>query len=218
MNEESERSSDSLPTRLSLLGRLADLSDNRSWREFYLTYEAHIRGLARRRGLPEQDAEEVAHDVLRRVAETIRNYQPSDRRGAFRRWLFQLTRWRASDRLRQRRRDEPPVRISLDPPADEPGGGERAPFFVPAAPPQLDQQFETEAQRYALATLLSRLERTVSKKHLQIFQMVMLDDVPVPRVAELFRTQPAAVYVIKHRVLEKLRAEVAELGPVLELS
>lgn len=215
MNEEIEHT-DSLPTRPTLLGRLADLSDDRSWREFYLTYEVHIRRLARRRGLSEQDAEEVAQDVLKRVAESIRTYQRTDRRGAFRSWLFQLTRWRASDRMRRRRRDGSHASVSLDEPSGPSASdGTRLGIDMNATTPTLDRQFELEAQRYVLDTLLARLERTVSKKHIQIFQMVMLDGVPVPRVAELFRTPASAVYVIKHRVLDKLRAEVDELGPIL---
>jgi len=207
---------DSLPTRPSLLGRLANIADDRSWRDFYLTYEVHIRKIARRHGLSESDAEEVAQDVLRRVAQTIHEYRRTDRRGAFRSWLFQLTRWRASDRLRRHKRDAEPASLSLNAPpprADRPGTtGE---FENISASPTLDRSFELEAQRYVLHTLLSRLERSVSRRNLQIFQMVMLDEVPVPRVAELFHTRPSSVYLVKHRVLEKLRAEVAGLKPLL---
>ena len=204
-------STDSLPTRPSLLARLADVSDDRSWREFYLTYAVHIRKVAQRRGLSEADAEEVAQDVLRRVAETIRDYKRAPHRGAFRSWLFQLTRWRAADRLRRRAWDDVSAAHSLlqqpSRPDDPNGGtGDRA---ISAS--ELDRQFELEAERHALDLLLARLEPSVSRKSIQIFQMVMLDEVPIPRVAELFHTRPAAVYVVKHRVMEKLRAEVSAM-------
>jgi RNA polymerase sigma factor, sigma-70 family len=208
--------SDSLPTRPSLLGRLANLADDRSWRDFYLTYEVHIRAIARRHGLSEPDAEEVAQDVLRRVAQTIHEYRRTDRRGAFRRWLFQLTHWRATDRLRHRKRTDEPAPLSLNaplPPSERRGSAHEIDRI--SSSPALDRTFELEAQRYVLHTLLARLERSVSRRNLQIFQMVMLDEVPVPRVAELFRTRPSAVYLVKHRVLEKLRAEVAGLEPLL---
>ncbi len=207
---------DSLPTRPSLLGRLANIADDRSWRDFYLTYEVHIRKIARRHGLSDSDAEEVAQDVLRRVAETIRDYRRTDRRGAFRRWLFQLTHWRASDRLRRQKRDTDSAPLSLNAPpprVERPGAAHELERV--ASSPALDRSFELEAQRYVLHTLLARLEHSVSKRNLQMFQMVMLDEVPVPRVAELFRTRPASVYLVKHRVLEKLRAEVAGLKPLL---
>jgi len=207
---------DSLPTRPSLLGRLADVADDRSWRDFYLTYEAHIRKIARRHGLSESDAEEVAQDVLRRVAQTIHEYRRTDRRGAFRSWLFQLTRWRATDRLRRRKRDAEPAALSLNAPpprVERPCATNELEGI--SVSPALDRSFELEAQRYVLHTLLARLERSVSKRNLQMFQMVMLDEVPVPRVAELFRTRPSSVYLVKHRVLEKLRAEVAGLKPLL---
>ncbi len=206
---------DSLPTRPSLLGRLADLRDDRSWREFCLAYEERIRAIARRRGLQEADAQEVAQDVLRRVAQTIHDYRPNGRRGAFRSWLFQLTRWRASDHLRKRLRDDPLPAFSFAPRQSDDGPAAAEIDRIGAAP-EVHRQFELEAQRYVLDTLLSRLERTVAKKHLQMFQMVMLDEVPVPRVAELFRTRPATIYVVNHRVLEKLRAEVSQLSTNIE--
>ncbi|HVU31913.1 MAG TPA: sigma-70 family RNA polymerase sigma factor [Opitutaceae bacterium] len=206
---------DSLPTRVSLLGRLANLADDKSWREFFLTYEGHIRKVAQRRGLSEADAEEVAQDVLRRVAQTIRDYKRAPHRGAFRSWLFQLTRWRASDRLRRRAWDDPSLSAAM---RETPGGRDATgdasgPVDRLASRPELEREFELEAQRHALDLLLARLESSVSQKHIQMFQMVMLDEVPVPRVAELFHTRPAAVYVVKHRVLEKLREEVAGMGP-----
>jgi RNA polymerase sigma-70 factor (ECF subfamily) len=216
MKGESDRT-DPLPTRPSLLGRLADLSDDRSWREFYLTYEGHIRKVARRHGLPEQDAQEIAQDVLRRVAETIRDFRRSERRGAFRSWLFQLTRWRAADRLRRRAREEPAPAFSFSERLPNAAAAETARQLEQVATaPEIDRHFEQEARRHVLHLLLARLERTVSKKNIQMFQMVMLEGVPVARVAELFRTRPAAVHLVKHRVLEKLRAEVSTLKPLAD--
>lgn len=207
---------DSLPTRLTLLGRLADLTDDASWREFFLAYEERIRRVARRHGLPEEDAQEVAQDVFRRVSQTIRDYRHAGRRGSFRSWLFQLTRWRAADRLRRLANERPFAaagKIEVRAADGEPGDStlERVP-----TPPEVHRRFELEAQRHLLDSLLARLESAVSKRNLQMFQMVVLDDVPVPRVAELFHTNPTAVYVIKHRVMKRLRAQVAELKPVLD--
>jgi RNA polymerase sigma factor (sigma-70 family) len=212
MNPDSTRT-DSLPTRVSLLGRLANLSDDRSWQEFYLTYETHIRKVAQRDGLSEQDAEEVAHDVLQRVARTIASYTRVPHRGAFRSWLFQLTHWRATDQLRRRRRENLAMGTGCDPGFSAAVAADPA---TVAAPGGLEQKFELEAQRQVVQLLLNRLERSVSRKNIQIFEMLMLDEAPPATVARLFHTRPSAVYLVKHRVLEKLRAEVASMGPLME--
>jgi RNA polymerase sigma factor (sigma-70 family) len=214
MNKDDDRT-DSLPTRPSLLSRLENFSDDASWREFYLAYEERIRAFARRRGLGEHDAQEVAQDVFRRVAQTIHDYKHPSRRGAFRAWLFQLARWRTTDKLRQRGRDGLHAAVPASGPSTGTGAETSALDELPSAP-ELFRQFELDAQRHLLETLLSRIEPSVSHRSIQIFQMAVLDDVPVPRVAELFHTRPSAVYVVKHRVMEKLRAEVAELAPVID--
>ncbi len=208
-------STDSLPTRPSLLGRLANLADDASWREFYLTYQDRIRNFARRRGLQEHDAEDVAQDVFRRVAQTIHTYKHPSRRGAFRKWLFQLARWRTTDKMRRRGPGQSvgPGLSGAGAPEDEANGSLLDQI---SSRPELDRELELEAKRFLLEKLLARIETSVSKKHLQIFQMIMLDEVPVPRVAELFHTTPAAVYVIKHRVFERLRSEVEKLSPTFE--
>lgn len=215
MNAEPDRT-DSLPTRPSLLARLADVSDGRSWREFYLAYEGRIRKVAQRRGLSETDAQEVAQDVLRHVAECIRDYKRTPHRGAFRSWLFQLTRWRASDRIRRRGWDELPLTSTFSSSARERRPDDASPLDRITAGPELETAFQREAQRFALDLLLARLAGAVSQRNIQMFQMVMLDEVPIPRVAELFHTRPAAVYVVKHRVLEKLRTEATGLSGLFE--
>ena len=58
-----------LRTRPTLLFRLRDWRDEASWSEFYRLYHHFIFSCARRAGLAHADAEEVAQDVFKRVAE-----------------------------------------------------------------------------------------------------------------------------------------------------
>ena len=51
-----ELPTDALRTRLSLLDRVKNLDDHASWKEFFVTYERLVRGLARRRGLGDHEA------------------------------------------------------------------------------------------------------------------------------------------------------------------
>jgi RNA polymerase sigma-70 factor, ECF subfamily len=202
---------DTLPTRVSLLKRLKNLEDERSWKEFVSRYEEKVRGIARCRGLTAHDAEDVAQEVFKRVAKTIGNYQPAQRPGSFRSWLFKLTRWRATDQLRSSRSFQPSLLSCQS--SSEWDSRDRTPVAerVPA-PAEAERAFEEESRRHLVDSLLKRVERTVSPKQLQVFQMLVLDEVPAAKVAELYGMTATAVYVIKHRVMAKLRAEMAEMG------
>lgn len=192
---------DSLPTRVSLLERVKNLDDARSWAEFFHTYENLVRSYARRRGLRDHEVEDVAQEVFKRVARTIHDFHRGERPGSFRNWLGRLTRWRADDKLRER------PRLAAAPLEDE--DTERTPLVERvAAPPDPALEFEAEAREHLLQELFRRLESSVSPRQLQIFQLLVVENMPAPRVAELFSMSLTNVYVLKHRVLQKLRAEV----------
>ena len=102
--------SDSPETRLSLIGRLHDPADSEAWDEFVQIYEPIIHRLARRRGLQFADAAEVTQEVLMRVAKSVSQWKPDlgepgdSKQGAFRGWLYRVTRNLTIDYMRHRSR------------------------------------------------------------------------------------------------------------------
>lgn len=199
---------DTLPTRASLLDRLRDLDDAQSWNVFLVRYQERVISIARSRGLRDYEAEEVAHEVFKRVARTIGGYQVRSRAGSFRAWLFQLTRWRVTDQLRERLKVSPgPLVQDLHPDDTD----ERSTPIIErvAAPEDHENAFEAESRQHLVGALLRRLEGVVTPKQLQIFQLLVLDEMPVARVAEVYSMSAAAIYVIKHRVATRLKEELA---------
>ena len=207
-------SDDTLRTRVSLINRVKNLTDDRSWTEFFARYQRIVQSVARSRGLSEHEAEDVMQEVFKRVAETIGKFNVAPRPGSFRSWLFQLTRWRADDKMRERERQ---VWGKLSQPPFE-GSGELespAPEHVQTQE-ELEASFAAEAHRHLIETLFKTIEKSVTPKQLQIFQLLVINETPVEKVAELYQMTPSAVYVIKHRVIAKLQAEVKRLQLHLE--
>ena len=159
--KEKPATTDTLPTRVSLLERVKNLQDRNSWREFYSRYETKVIGIARSRGLTEHDAEDVAQEVFKRVAKTIGDYKTSQQPGSFRSWLFKLTCWRATDQLRARRPFQPGTFRGET--FSESGRTDRIPSIedVPA-PAEAERAVERESQRHLIDSLLKRVERRVS--------------------------------------------------------
>src|SRR5690242_21948103 len=93
------------PTRASLLVRLRDPNDRAAWKEFVDLYLPVIYGYARKQGLQDADAVDLAQDVLTAVAGAIGRLEYDPNRGTFRRWLFTVVRrklsyWRRAQRHR----------------------------------------------------------------------------------------------------------------------
>lgn len=191
---------DTLHTRVSLLERVKNLDDARSWSEFFHVYESLVCSYARRRGLREHEVEDVAQEVFKRIARTIHDFHHAAHPGAFRSWLRRLTRWRAEDKLRERARNPDTPTPAED--VDATPLVERV-----AAPPDPALAFEAEARQHLLTELFRRLESKVSPRHLQVFQLLVVENMPPERVAQLFSMSLTNVYVLRHRVMEKLKAE-----------
>ncbi len=193
------RSADPQATRLTLLSRVKNIEDAASWSEFFETYRSLVLAVARRRGLGPEDAEEVVLDVFRRLAGTIHEYRHGAVTGSFRRWLTQLTRWRAGDKLREHSRHPvapgTAVELTDDLPAD--GAAEAA--------------FEEEARAHLLAVLFKRLEPHVPPRDLQVYQLVVLEGLDPARVARMFNLSRTRIYAVRHRVTARLREEAKRL-------
>src|SRR5437870_2511314 len=109
MSAETESS---LATRPSLLARLKDWSQQTAWRDFDHDYAPLLRNVARKAGLTDAEADEVAQATLIAVAKKIGEFKHAGNAGSFRNWLYQQARWRIADQFRARaknamRHDDP---------------------------------------------------------------------------------------------------------------
>jgi len=95
-----------LKTRASLLARLKDLDDQRSWTDFYDTYWKLIHAVATKSGLTEAEADDAVQETMIAVAKKMPGFEYKPGKDSFKGWLLQLTRWKITDQFRKR----PPAR------------------------------------------------------------------------------------------------------------
>ena len=200
---------DSLVTRASLLGRLKNWEDAKSWEEFTQTYSRLIRAVAFKAGLTESEAKDVEQETLLCVAKTIHEFESSATRGTFKSWLLNLTRWRIADQFRRRS----PAASSAQPDATATGTStvERVP-----GPDNLDAEWEVEWKRSIVETALARVGRKVKPKHLQIFDLYAMRHWPAGKVARELGVTRVQVYLVNHRLTKLMKREVEYLGRNLE--
>ncbi|MBN8248576.1 MAG: sigma-70 family RNA polymerase sigma factor [Verrucomicrobia bacterium] len=196
--------SDSQRTSATLIRRVRDLEDADGWHEFFGRYRQLVMSIARRHGLQQAEAEEVAQEVFARVARNIGVFELGGRTGAFRRWLGQLTRWCALD---ARRRRSPFGSMNSDD-AGEPAAdaAERVAAPAGAGPDQtvMDRDFE--------AMLLQRLQQLVSPKDFRIYQMITFEGLSPVQVADTLGIRRGTVDTILCRVRQAGRRELERLG------
>lgn len=187
-------------TRASLLVRLRNLRDQKSWEEFVELYGPLIVRYLRRAGASEQEAIDLAQDILLIVLKHIGSFE-YDASRSFRAWLRKVATNRAYRHLNQRKR-RPPT------------GGTTHVAVVHQVPDDecaQDQLFEAEWQKRRLELAIQRVRSKVKGKSWRIFEMVDLEHMTYPQVAEALNMKIGAVYTALSRVRERLRKAMEEI-------
>src|SRR5262245_1672374 len=151
-----------IPTRWSLLGRLKDWGDEKSWREFFNTYWRLIYSVALRAGLNDTQAQEVAQETIIAVAKKMPEFRCDPARGSFKGWLLQITWRRIADPVRKRRREGKYIACqSLLPPPTEREDGTHTDSVERMADPagfDLEKIWAEEWEKHVLETALQRVK------------------------------------------------------------
>jgi RNA polymerase sigma factor (sigma-70 family) len=191
---------DAIPTRGSLLSRLRNLDDAKSWQDFFETYWKLIYGAATKAGLPDEAAQEVVQDTVLTVSRQIKDFKYDPAVGSFKGWLLHTTRWRILDQLKKRKRQEvASVDVAeLDQALAEEGS-------------RIEAAWDEEWKQNLLDAAMQRVKQKVNPKHFQAFELYVLKEWPASRVASTLGINVALVHLIKHRVMNRVRKETRRL-------
>ena len=195
-------------TRQSLLLRLKDFGDQDGWREFFDTYWRLIYSFCLQARLSEQAAEEVVQETMITVAKQMPEFRYDRSKGGFRSWLLTVVSRRINDRRRQEARWSRVIEPQHEPKSGEPPAIEEHPD---PRRPDLDVLWAAEWEGHVIRQALDRVRSQVSEKQYLIYEMHVLQEVPIATVVANLQTSVAAVYVAKHRVGRLLRAQLAHL-------
>ncbi len=194
-------------TRKSLIERLGNWEDQRTWDEFYKTYWRLIHSVARKAGLTEDEAWDVVQETILTIARQSRKKAYNPEAGSFKSWLLTATRWRIADRFQKRERN---LATSGDGPDSDRDTATIERFSDPARP-ALETVWDSEWASHLTEIALRRVRDKVSPKQYQIYDCYVLKDWDVARVAEHIGVSIAQIYVAKHRVGALLRKEITAL-------
>lgn len=187
-----------VPTRASLLARLKDLGDERSWREFFDMYHPLIYGRAIDCGLTFEDAEDIVMEVVEGVARGMPNFAYNPDRCSFKTWLFRIVENRVADHFRRRARTLP--RMELD--SDAGMSLEEVPDPATLEP---DKKWDEAWEANRAQAALDRVRQRANPRYLQIFLYSELEGHSVSETATHLQTTENDVSVARHRIKEQLR-------------
>jgi RNA polymerase sigma factor (sigma-70 family) len=189
-------------TRLSLLVRLRDGTDETAWSEFVSIYEPAIYGFARKKGLQDADARDLCQEVLRSVAKAIDRWDPDPCKGPFRAWLFRISRnllinLVASERRHPRGSGDSDVRKWIE---SQPAG--ESPDSV---------LFDMEYKRHLFQWAAQTIQQEFTESTWNAFWKTAVDDLKPADVARELKISTGAVYIARSRVIARLRERINQV-------
>ena len=202
MNETSEL----IPTRQSLLSRLKDWNDQESWRDFFETYWKLIYHTSIKAGLTDAEAQDVVQETVLSVCKSMRTFEYDVKNGSFKAWLLRLTQWRIADQLRRRQK----AIKSIASRETSTGTATIEKIADPASQP-LEAAWDEEWEENLLEVAVERVKRKVNPHHYQVFDLYVLQKWPVARIAQALHVGPGKIYLIKHRISNLIKKEIAYL-------
>lgn len=183
-------------TRPTLLLRVRHRDDQSAWKEFFDLYFPLLSRYARHRGLAQDQADEIAQDCMKVLAETMGSFDYSRDRGTFKGYLFTLVVRRIGDTLRRKRPQQAGTRVFED---------------LAETEPSPDERWEANWLRSHLLFCLQRIENEYTDSTIAAFKLHVLDEWSVEKVCEALKLSANQVYLAKSRVTQRLRREMTEL-------
>jgi RNA polymerase sigma-70 factor (ECF subfamily) len=199
-------------TSSSLLERVRG-NDAESWRRIVGLYAPLVLLWCRKRGLRDQDAQDVIQEVFTTVAVKIKGFAKDGRPGAFRRWLYTITSFKVGDNRRRAAREpaasggsSAQARLAQVPVEDfEPDGEEEDVDHSKRYPSDMQRERGLLVRR-ALELLRDKFE----PRTWDVVLSVVVEGRYVKDVAEEFGMKVGAVHKAKSVVLSSLRESLRE--------
>lgn len=206
------RSSLATRTTTKLLDALREPLNEPAWAQIDARYRAVIAGLARRLGLSDADADDVAQQTLAEFVRVYREGKYDRSKGRLSSWILGIAH-RTSLRVKRQGR-----RVALVDMDHHEQQDHHAASIANPDESTLRTIWTDERDRAILSRALDMLrdESAIDERTLQAFELVGIRGVPAAEAASQCAMSVEQVYVAKARVTKRLRTLVAELTEAFE--
>jgi RNA polymerase sigma-70 factor, ECF subfamily len=182
-------------TSLSLLERLRQSPDDEVWNRFVAIYQPLIRKWLKPYAPSDSDIDDIIQDVMLTVFNKLKEFEHSQRVGAFRSWLRTTTVNRLRLMWRQRRpgseTDQCHLLGALDQLADSQS--------------ELSLQWDRDHDAHVAEQLLIQMEKEFAPATWQAFRWQVVEGTSARMTAKEMNLSVNAVLIAKSRVLKRLR-------------
>ncbi|MCM8537279.1 MAG: sigma-70 family RNA polymerase sigma factor [Lentisphaeraceae bacterium] len=188
-------------TRMTLIQRVKNRLDDKSWEEFARWYEPYIKAIAYKTGVPLPHIDDLCQDILLRVWKSIENFEYNPEKCKFRTWLTTVSRNQIYTFFGREKKKQNDVEVN-----EEILGPEEA---------ELDEIIEKEWQTYIVKLAIEKVRESFSDKVVDIY-LAFQNGQTVDAIAQKYEVSESSVYVYNKRVKAVVTREIVLLVNDLE--
>ena len=189
-------------TRLTLIQKLQNDCDDKSWDEFISLYKGYVFVIIKRMGLCEEDCHDIMQKSFLKVWKSVQNFEHGGYNGQFRRWLAMIARNTALNHIDKAKREANKQNsYKLEQQHD---------YLVAFTEPEIEKMADKEWGVYIANIAWSNVKEGLSQTLQDVFQM-SLDGRARTEIAEVLSLPPNTVSVYKRRVTATLQKEIKRL-------
>jgi RNA polymerase sigma factor (sigma-70 family) len=195
-------------TRKSLIERLFNWEDQKSWDEFHRTYWRLIYGVGIKSGLRHEEALDVVQETTLAIAKQSKEHRYDPKAGSFKVWLMNMTRWRIGDAFRRRAKDTAMYKFD----GEDDRKTDTLDRIADPKAEKLEKIWDIEWKQSVADRAISAVKLRVSPRQFQIYDAYVIKSWSVKRVMTELGVSMAQVYLAKHRVGGLIKKEIAEIA------
>jgi RNA polymerase sigma-70 factor, ECF subfamily len=189
-------------THLSLLDRARN-RDDQAWREIVDLYSPTVvRWCQRSHANPEATADCI-QEVFAAVSRSLDTFHPQGVSGAFRAWLWAITRNKLRDAVRRNARNAAPI------------GGSTALVNLHQIPEanaiSIEEPSDEQDVQLLIGRAIKQIESNFESQTWQAFWRTTVDGIPTAVVAQQLGLSAASIRQARSRVLRRLRQQLGDL-------
>jgi RNA polymerase sigma-70 factor, ECF subfamily len=189
-------------TRNSLLLRMQSPLDEDAWTQFVAIYRPLLYRLARKRGLQDADAEDLAQRVVLSVRNAIGNWHSDPAKGRFRSWLAKIARNAAINAITRR-------------PIDLAAGGSGIHDLLEELPQPdrlMEETLQLEHRRSLFRWAAQRIRPEFHDATWNAFCLTTVEGIAVEEAAQKLDKNTGSIYAARSRVMRRLKNEIEQSG------
>jgi RNA polymerase sigma factor (sigma-70 family) len=185
-------------TNVSLILRLPRNVDSGDWMEFSDIYQPLIYRFGRRRGLTEQDAQDLVQRVMMAVVKSIDRWRPDPNLPKFRNWLFTIARNQLINLVNAHKPDAAS------------GGSDHMNRLHQTVDRRTLVESENDYHREVLLWAAARVRAQIHEQTWSAFWKTSVEGMECDVVARQLKMSLGGVYAARSRVMSRLKVEVAK--------